>query len=500
MLRLRGLRGDRLLQALSTHFDLSETKVGANGQVQTRLYEKFGFCIREQVRLSPGENEPATAPQIAPQAPLAEPVEERPTAERDRLLEALSADFDLSETRVTANGRVQTRSYEKYGLHIQERIQLPPPEDQRYLPVANGLNGSNGSHGDAPHGPANGSSNGLLKLAGAMKEAERLPAPAPEIAPPVSLAGSIRRSLVELRELLSGEDPGASSVEPIEEDAAEAAEHQETSLSPPPALYSVLANKRIALIGFSRSEMQIARRGFEDQGSQVMPVDWSELERAIPMLTIRDLMVIRLEPDEDGRRLDVLASVNRPTLLAGDSECLIQLDPEHSGAPFDFVAPPFPAEEVVWRAANLLTRAAGSGEPAPVAQDPPEQEERKTVRVLIAENDPATATLLETVLSSQGMECYVARNGEDALETARSIQVDASILEVGLPGLDGFQILAALKRDPETAKVRVMFLTARQSEADILRAFGLGADDYIIKPFSPMEVCARLKRLLGRAF
>jgi DNA-binding response OmpR family regulator len=134
-----------------------------------------------------------------------------------------------------------------------------------------------------------------------------------------------------------------------------------------------------------------------------------------------------------------------------------------------------------------------------VAQDPPEQEDRKTVRVLIAEEDPATATLLETVLSSHGMECHVVRNGEDALEMARGKQIDVAILEVGLPGLDGFQILAALRRDPDMARVRVVFLTARQSEADILRAFGLGADDYITKPFSPMEVSARLKRLLGRS-
>jgi CheY-like chemotaxis protein len=245
--------------------------------------------------------------------------------------------------------------------------------------------------------------------------------------------------------------------------------------------------------------MQSTRREFEDQFSQVMHVDWSHLERAIPMLAIHDLMVIRLEPAEGGRRLDVLASLNKPTLLAGDAECLVQLDPKHSGILFDFVAPPFPAAEVVWRAANLLTRASGSGEPAPVAQDPPEQEDRKTVRVLIAEEDPATATLLETVLTSHGMECHVVRNGEDALEMARGKQIDVAILEVGLPGLDGFQILAALRRDPAMAKVRVMFLTARQSEADILRAFGLGADDYIIKPFSPMEVCARLKRLLGRS-
>ena len=72
------------------------------------------------------------------------------------------------------------------------------------------------------------------------------------------------------------------------------------------------------------------------------------------------------------------------------------------------------------------------------------------------------------------------------------------ILETGLPGLDGFQIVAELKRDPNLAKLRVMFLTARQSEADILRAFSLGGDDYLTKPFSPLEAVARIKRLLER--
>jgi CheY-like chemotaxis protein len=245
--------------------------------------------------------------------------------------------------------------------------------------------------------------------------------------------------------------------------------------------------------------MESLRQGFQDQFSPVLILDWSELDCEIPSLASQDLMVLRLEPDEDGRRIAALASVNKPILIAGHMRGLNQLNPEYCGIPFDVVAHPFEVAEVVWRAAHLLTRASLSGEPAPVAEDPPEREHRKTVRVMIAEDDPATATLLETVLSSHGMECHLAGNGEDALEMARDKHVDISILEVGLPGLDGFQILAAFKRDPNLAEIPVVFLTARQSEADILRAFGLGADDYITKPFSPMEVAARLKRLLTRS-
>src|SRR5438093_956822 len=73
MLRIRGLRGNRLLHALSTHFDLTEMKVTANGRVQTRLYQKFGLHIREQVQLPPAEDRTGSAANGSPEEEVFEP-------------------------------------------------------------------------------------------------------------------------------------------------------------------------------------------------------------------------------------------------------------------------------------------------------------------------------------------------------------------------------------------------------------------------------------------
>ena len=70
------------------------------------------------------------------------------------------------------------------------------------------------------------------------------------------------------------------------------------------------------------------------------------------------------------------------------------------------------------------------------------------------------------------------------------------VLDVNMPGMDGYEVLAAIRA--ENLPVRVLLLTARQQEGDIIRGFTLGADDYMVKPFSPTELVARLKRLLGR--
>jgi len=76
------------------------------------------------------------------------------------------------------------------------------------------------------------------------------------------------------------------------------------------------------------------------------------------------------------------------------------------------------------------------------------------------------------------------------------VHPQAAVLDVNMPGMDGYEVLAAIRQ--EQHQIRVLMLTARQQENDILRGFTLGADDYVIKPFSPIELTARLKRLLGR--
>lgn len=94
------------------------------------------------------------------------------------------------------------------------------------------------------------------------------------------------------------------------------------------------------------------------------------------------------------------------------------------------------------------------------------------------------------------MDCQGAANGPQALEQIRASAPQAAVLDVNMPGMDGYQVLAAIRA--EKLPVRVVLLTARQQETDIIRGFTLGADDYIVKPFNPLELAARLKRLLRK--
>jgi len=117
-------------------------------------------------------------------------------------------------------------------------------------------------------------------------------------------------------------------------------------------------------------------------------------------------------------------------------------------------------------------------------------------RVVIADDDPTVLALVRSALANFGMECYTAVDGPSALETIRRYRPHAAVLDVNMPGLDGYEVLTAVRG--EGIPVRVLLLTARQQESDVIRGFALGADDYVVKPFSPMELVARMKRLLWR--
>lgn len=116
-------------------------------------------------------------------------------------------------------------------------------------------------------------------------------------------------------------------------------------------------------------------------------------------------------------------------------------------------------------------------------------------RVLLVEDD---ATLRETVaynLSRQGYEVLTANNGYDALETARRGQPDLLLLDVMLPGIDGFEVCRLLRRE---MSLPILMLTARSDEVDRVVGLEMGADDYLTKPFSMRELMARVKALLRR--
>ena len=106
-------------------------------------------------------------------------------------------------------------------------------------------------------------------------------------------------------------------------------------------------------------------------------------------------------------------------------------------------------------------------------------------RILVAEDDADIAALIRHYLEKAGFTVDLTESGRDVLPRLRRSPVDAVILDVMLPGMDGFDVCRAMRADPTTAAVPIIMLTAKAEESDRIVGLELGADDYITKPFSP---------------
>jgi two-component system copper resistance phosphate regulon response regulator CusR len=122
------------------------------------------------------------------------------------------------------------------------------------------------------------------------------------------------------------------------------------------------------------------------------------------------------------------------------------------------------------------------------------------MRLLIVEDEPKTGDYLRQGLAEAGFVADLARNGPDGLHLLLTGDYDLAILDVMLPGLDGWQVLERLRREGDASRrdLPVLFLTARDDVADRVRGLELGADDYLIKPFAFSELLARCRTLLRR--
>jgi len=119
-------------------------------------------------------------------------------------------------------------------------------------------------------------------------------------------------------------------------------------------------------------------------------------------------------------------------------------------------------------------------------------------RILVVEDEPDIAEVLRFNLEKADFDVEVERRGDRALESVRRHPPDLIVLDLMLPGLDGLEITRVLKRDPATARIPLVMLTAKGEEVDRIVGLELGADDYIPKPFSPREVVLRIKAVLRR--
>mgnify|MGYP000031126994 FL=1 len=118
-----------------------------------------------------------------------------------------------------------------------------------------------------------------------------------------------------------------------------------------------------------------------------------------------------------------------------------------------------------------------------------------TLLVLVVEDEPAIASILSAYLERDGLRIRMAQDGEEALQSFRQLRPDLVLLDIHLPKVDGVDVLRMIRNDSE---VPVIMVTALADDVDKLLALRLGADDYVVKPFNPPEVVARVRAVLRR--
>lgn len=261
----------------------------------------------------------------------------------------------------------------------------------------------------------------------------------------------------------------------------------------PDSIKGSLSGKRVALIGFPPADEERLKVTLERVNARTtvfhsyQPPDSDEALAS-------DLSVIHINEDSlVSKWLDPTQPIlsRRPIVLAGEREDVLGLDPAMQSLAREYLMGVWQPDEALVRFSLALSykpQAGALAKPAPSLIT--------RAQVVIADDDPAVLILVRTALENFGMICIPAADGPNALAQIRQHRPQAAVLDVNMPGMDGYEVLATIRQ--EEIPSRVLLLTARQQESDVLRGFTLGADDYVVKPFSPMELVARLKRLLTR--
>jgi DNA-binding response OmpR family regulator len=117
--------------------------------------------------------------------------------------------------------------------------------------------------------------------------------------------------------------------------------------------------------------------------------------------------------------------------------------------------------------------------------------------ILIADDEPNIVISLEYLMQREGHEVLIARDGDEALDMIREHRPDLVLLDVMMPGRSGFEVLKAVRNDEAVAGTRILMLTARGRDTDQAKGEALGADGYVVKPFSTRELAERVRAMLG---
>ncbi len=197
-------------------------------------------------------------------------------------------------------------------------------------------------------------------------------------------------------------------------------------------------------------------------------------------------------PGADGQPapVEMVARSRKPAIVVGTLEELVTQFAAVSGLNRDFVLRPSRPEELLFSAYRILKFVESAVE---AIQHSARNGHR---RVVLADDDATTIVLISTILKHFKFECVVAHDGAQALEVAREMKPDLVLLDVSMPKMDGFEALTALRGNSATRNTPVILVSAHHDEAEVVKGFSLGANDYITKPFNSGELMARIGRVL----
>jgi len=275
--------------------------------------------------------------------------------------------------------------------------------------------------------------------------------------------------------------------------------HAPAAPAVPDEVAEILQGRVVSACGFDQCDVKAMQEAFTTVGGSIrvagldLPID---SHAQLPEVDIAIVNVEHDDPNLPWRQVDGFLAAGFPCIAVGSGSQL--LASATRGGRCEFLLSPWCAEEVLLRCFQLL-----SADPPDVVQTPSHSggepsigSDESRIDVVIADDDPTITALVDMTLRDSGFRCHIAIDGEDALRLVREIRPRAAVLDVNMPQMDGFEVLAALRNDPENRSMAVVMLTALRQEADVVRGFRLGADDYVVKPFNPMELSARLDRLV----
>ncbi len=188
--------------------------------------------------------------------------------------------------------------------------------------------------------------------------------------------------------------------------------------------------------------------------------------------------------------VEMIAHSRKPAVVIGCFEDLVKGVAAVFDVNREFILRPYQPEELLLRTHRVL-RFVETVEAVIQTLTP-----NGSRRVVLADDDATTIVMLSTILKHFNFECDVAHDGEQALEIARKKRPALVLLDVSMPIMNGFEALTALRGDLATRNTPVILVSAHRDEAEVVKGFSLGADDYVTKPFNSGELIARIGRVL----